>query len=218
MTNFNNQPWRPALTNTLDDQCEAISDNSWQNLKNINYLINHNMVSRVASASNNIRHFLTKSQKHHWLTDWMSDWLSNMDPRDASTSKHEDVMFQCDNYCVSCRSSWAEKFPGDVRQHRLQPRLLPPPARRQAQVRLKKSWSSFVLARSRWCIWLARDKAGNLAVEQDGTRMVESLVPTIYDSVASSQCGLVLKVQPDIYKTHHTAAFSHIPLLARKHF
>ena len=162
-----------------------------------------------------IRHYLTKS---HWLTDWMSDWLSNMDPRDASTSKHEDVMFQCDNYCVSCRSSWAEKFPGDVRQHRLQPRLLPPPARRQAQVRLKKSWSSFVLARSRWWIWLARDKAGNLAVEQDGTRMVESLVPTIYDSVASSQCGLVLKVQPDIYKTHHTAAFSHLPLLARKHF
>ena len=84
--------------------------------------------------------------------------------------------------------------------------------------KLKWGWRSFVLASSRWWIWLARDKAGNLAVEQDGTRMVESLVPTIYDSVASSQCGLVLKVQPDIYKTHHTAAFSHLPLLARKHF
>ena len=85
-TNFNDQPWRPAQTNTLDDQSEAISDNSWQNLQNINYLINHNMVSRVARASNNIRHILTKSQKHLSLTH------SNIDPRDDSASKKHKIV------------------------------------------------------------------------------------------------------------------------------
>ena len=92
-TNFNDQPWRPAQTNTLDDQSEAISDNSWQNLKNINYLINHNMVSRVASASNNIRHILTKSQKHLSLTH------SNIDPRDDSASKKHKIVICSDQQC-----------------------------------------------------------------------------------------------------------------------
>ena len=44
--------------------------------------------------------------------------------------------------------------------------------------KLKWGWRSLdqvlsYLGVGRWCIWLARDKAGNLVVEQDGTRMVE---------------------------------------------